>query len=190
MYSNNLKGVLDPLIASILLVFLSPVLLLVTIYIKIVNSGPVFFKQKRVGLNEKIFWIYKFRTMFVGSDRIDQFSTQENDKRIYPGGKILRLLSLDELPQLFNVLKGDMSFVGPRPDVPSQKDYYTTAEWSQRCSVKPGITGLAQIMGRSSLSAKKRKHFDLRYAKDSSFILDMKIILKTLLLLLCKRKAN
>lgn len=187
---NLLKNICDYSLAVFLALIAFPLYVIIALLIKITSPGPVFFKQKRVGRNAKFFYIYKFRTMCVDADQLGGYSTQQDDKRIYPFGKFLRKTSLDELPQLLNVLRGDMSFIGPRPDILLQKKNYTPTEWHLRCTVKPGITGLAQVMGRSDLSPEKRKQLDLTYVNNISLSMDMKILAQTLVTILTKKGVN
>ena len=202
------------LLDIILLIFILPisiiVLPIISILILIFDSGPIIYSQKRVGLNGKEFSLYKFRTMSVSSDesiheehykdlsinkKIEPSLTPndpiriENDDRITKIGLVLRKTSLDELPNLLNVLRGQMSFVGPRPLVKYESDLY--GEYSKkRNSVKPGITGLAQIQGRLDLSLQERLYWDIEYIEKKSFYYDMLIILKTVVSVLSRRGAN
>ena len=144
---------------------------------------PVIFKQKRPGLNEKIFEIYKFRTMTNQKDKNGNLLPDE--ERLKGVGKIIRSLSLDELPQLFNVLKGDMSFIGPRPLLIEYLPLYNK-EQKKRHTVLPGITGLAQVNGRNAISWKKKFEYDVEYVEKLSFLLDLKIILLTIKKVLIK----
>jgi len=202
------------LLDIILLIFILPisiiVLPIISILILIFDSGPIIYSQKRVGLNGKEFSLYKFRTMSVSSDesiheehykdlsinkKIEPSLTPndpiriENDDRITKIGLVLRKTSLDELPNLLNVLQGQMSFVGPRPLVKYESDLY--GEYSKkRNSVKPGITGLAQIQGRLDLSLQERLYWDIEYIEKKSFYYDMIIILKTVVSVLSRRGAN
>ena len=147
--------------------------------IRIHDGGPSFFGQIRVGKDGRTFRMWKFRSMIVNADRVGGYSTLNGDSRITPVGRVIRRTSLDELPQLLNVLIGDMSIVGPRPDVPAQRGLYTDEEWSIRQSVRLGITGLAQSIVRSDATAEQRKALDLEYAKNVSMGLDIRIILMT-----------
>ena len=183
---------------------------LISLMILIFDSSPIIYSQKRVGLGGKEFSLYKFRTMSVSSDesvhkkhykdlssnkKIEPSLTPddpiriENDDRITKIGSILRKTSLDELPNLLNVLRGQMSFVGPRPLVKYESDLY--GEYSKkRNSVKPGITGLAQIQGRLDLSLQERLYWDIEYVEKKSFYYDLLIILKTVISVLSRRGAN
>jgi len=174
------KTLFDRTIAfAALIVFLLPVWLPVWLFIILTSPGGAIYRQTRVGKGCKPFELYKFRSMVAGADR-HGYQTQDGDARITPIGRIIRRTSIDELPQLLNVLKGDMSLVGPRPDTPMQKSNYTEADWQLRHSVRPGITGLAQVNGRSNISAVARLAYDLEYARNVSLRLDSMILLKTL----------
>ena len=148
--------------------------------IKLDSEGNVFYRQTRIGKNGKPFKIFKFRTMVSNADQIGGYSTSKNDSRITKIGAFLRKTSLDELPQILNILLGDMSLIGPRPDVPAQKENYTEKEFINRHQVLPGITGLAQCRNRHNLTNSGRKKYDIFYNKKISFALDMKIVLWTL----------
>lgn len=172
-----LKRIIDLFISFILVLFLLPVFLIIFICIKIDSKGNALFKHKRFGKNLKPIYVYKFRTMVENADKLGPQYTIKNDIRITNFGKILRKTSLDELPQLFNVLKGEMSLIGPRPDA-----YEETFSNHQkiRCEVTPGLTGLAQVNGRSSLTAKEKEKYDEEYVRNISFKLDCIIFFKTL----------
>ena len=139
-----MKRLLDILISITVISIFLPIFFLVALLIFISDFGPIIYRQKRVGRLGREFEIYKFRSMVVNADRLGGYSTQHNDFRITSIGRFIRRTSLDELPQLFNVLLGSMSIVGPRPDILAQKSIYTDGEWGLRTSVRPGITGLAQ----------------------------------------------
>jgi lipopolysaccharide/colanic/teichoic acid biosynthesis glycosyltransferase len=156
---------------------LSPVLLIIALLVRIKLGTPVIFKQKRPGLNEKIFTLYKFRTMTDQKD--EQGKLLPDEIRLTKFGKILRSTSLDELPELWNILKGDMSVVGPRPLAVQYLPYYTDEE-RKRHSVRPGLTGLAQINGRSFISWEVIFSFDLTYIEQMTFLSDLLIIYKTI----------
>jgi lipopolysaccharide/colanic/teichoic acid biosynthesis glycosyltransferase len=190
--------IFDISFSFVALIFLLPLFILVSLLIKVSSFGPIFFKQKRVGKNLNIFTIYKFRTMshdanrFVGEvsgslnveelkkARLSFITTDKNDLRITPVGRILRKSSLDELPQLINVLMGEMSFVGPRPDTPVQFVDYTPEQWILRHKYLPGITGLSQVYGRSNITSEKRIYFDLYWIENISIYVYFKIIFFTL----------
>lgn len=175
-----LKRLTDIIFAVPALALALPVFFVVAVVIYAHDRGSVFYLQKRVGLRGKVFYIYKFRTMVLNADKIGGFSTSTDDTRITKVGYWLRKSSIDELPQLINVILGDMSLVGPRPDVPSQECFYTEQEWHLRQQVKPGITGLAQATLRSDATASQRKAMDLEYVRNHSFFSDLKIILMTI----------
>ena len=180
MYQNIIKRVVDIVGALIILLILIVPFIVIAILIKLDSKGSVFYRQVRVGLNCKEFKIFKFRTMVSNADQIGGYSTIKNDSRITKTGKFLRKTSLDELPQVINVIIGDMSFIGPRPDVPDQKKNYTKNEWIKRHQVLPGITGLAQCRNRHGTTNSSRKKYDLFYNRKVSFCLDIKIVLWTL----------
>ncbi len=177
MYKNFFKPLLDKVLALIGIVLFSPVMLCVAVSIYIWDGRPILFVQERPGYKEKIFKIYKFRTMT--NERDENGNLLPDEKRLKGVGKIIRSLSLDELPQLFNVLKGDMSFVGPRPLLVEYLPLYNERQ-RKRHDVKPGITGLAQVMGRNALSWKEKFEYDVYYVENLSFWLDLKIILLTI----------
>lgn len=174
-----MKRFLDIIISFLAITLLLPILLFLALGIRLQDGGPSLFGQLRVGKGGNVFRMWKFRSMIINADRIGGYSTADRDPRITPLGRIIRRTSLDELPQLFNVLTGDMSIVGPRPDVPAQRNLYTEDEWHMRHSVRPGITGLAQSTLRSEATADQRKALDLEYARKVSMTLDLRIILMT-----------
>lgn len=174
-----MKRLFDIFLALVALVLLFPVMLLVVLLIKL-DGGPIFFKQDRVGLHGTIFRIYKFRSMVVNASSLGGYSTIKGDPRITRVGSWIRRTSLDELPQLINVIWGNMSVVGPRPNVLAQKKDYRDNDWQKRNSVKPGITGLAQATKRSECSFEERLSLDLEYVEHVSMVLDIKIILLTI----------
>lgn len=177
MYKKYIKRTLDFILSLIAIVILSPILLIIAIFVKIKLGSPVIFKQQRPGKNEKIFTLYKFRTM---TDKKDENGNLLPDsERLIKFGKLLRSTSLDELPELVNILKGDMSIVGPRPLAIQYLPYYTEKE-RHRHDVRPGLTGLAQINGRNCLNWEERFKFDIEYVKNITLIGDLKIILKTI----------
>lgn len=180
MYKKAIKRVIDFFFSLVLLFLLLVPFLIISIIIKIDSKGVVFYRQQRVGKNGKLFQIYKFRTMVSDADKIGSFSTAENDSRITKFGVFLRKTSLDELPQLINIILGQMSFIGPRPDVPQQKSLYTESEFIKRHQVLPGITGLAQCTNRHNATLEERKQTDIYYVNNLSFSLDAKICLLTI----------
>ena len=177
MYRNFLKRVIDILGALFLLILTSPIIIATAIFIYFKVSRDVIFMQARPGLNEKIFKIYKFKTMSDECDSNGELLPDE--QRLGKFGKLIRSLSLDELPQLFNVLKGDMSFIGPRPLLVEYLPIYNEMQ-KHRHDVRPGITGLAQVNGRNAISWEKKFEYDVYYAKNLSFMLDVKIALQTI----------
>lgn len=171
-----MKRVLDVLVAAAALIVLTPVLALVALAIVLETGLPVLFRQVRIGLGGREFGMYKFRSMVRNAAAVGPYYTSAGDPRITRVGAFIRRTSLDELPQLFNVLAGDMSLVGPRPDVPAQRSLYGAEAWAQRCSVRPGITGLAQATLRSEATPEQRLALDLRYAREHSLWLDLRIL--------------
>ncbi|PQC30486.1 sugar transferase [Enterococcus mundtii] len=186
LYKQIFKRVLDVCISIIVLIICSPIIIILSILIKSTSEGPVFFKQKRLGLNGESFFIYKFRTMCVGAETIGDGLTIKtaSDNRITKVGGFLRKTGLDELPQLINIIIGDMSLIGPRPPVTyfPYDGFDAYPEWAKkRFTVRPGITGLAQCTVRNSVSWDKRIEIDLQYIEEISFTNDLKIIYKTIL---------
>ena len=173
-----MKRIFDLIMVSIGILFLSPLMLAIAIWIKLDSKGPVLFKQERVGKDGKLFTILKFRTMAEGSEKTGFYVT-ENDSRITKSGDFLRKVSLDELPQLFNIFIGDMSIIGPRPTLKYQVDEYTDFQ-KRRLEVRPGVTGWAQVNGRNSLSWPERIKLDVWYVDNYSYWLDIKILWKTI----------
>lgn len=171
-----MKRALDLLVTFVALLALLPVLAAVALAVLLDSGRPVLFRQTRIGLGGREFSMYKFRSMVVNAAAIGPYHTSAGDPRITRVGRFIRRTSLDELPQLLNVLTGDMSLVGPRPDVPAQRSLYTPEEWAQRCSVRPGITGLAQATLRSAATPEQRLALDLRYAREHSLWLDLRIL--------------
>jgi lipopolysaccharide/colanic/teichoic acid biosynthesis glycosyltransferase len=197
---NFCKSIIVKTLALFFILFELPLALIIVVGIKLSSKGPVFFKQQRVGQYGRVFVLYKFRTMVHDFDpERDQIFVKKlikgeygkigegpvfklmNDPRVTAFGKFLRKTSLDELPQLINVLKGDMSFVGPRPALPYEVELYTLRH-KERLKVKPGITGLWQVKGRSMTTFDEMVELDLLYATKKSFILDLKILFKTIIL--------
>lgn len=179
---QRVKRICDFIIALLALIILSPVFLIVGIAIKLESKGPVFFRQNRIGLKSRVFQIYKFRSMYVGAEK-DGVYEQKNDKRVTKVGRIIRRTSIDELPQLINMIKGDMSLIGPRPVLtyhPWPYDDYTD-EQKKRFTVRPGITGWAQINGRKDVFWERRIEYDIEYVDNLSFRLDLIIFFKTII---------
>lgn len=179
------KSACDRAAAAVLLLAALPVLALAAGIIKMFSRGPVLFTQERVGLNEQPFRIYKFRTMHVHSPQQSSV-TVRNDPRLFRGARFLRKWKIDELPQLLNVLAGTMSLVGPRPTVRDDYERMTPAQ-RRRAAVKPGLTGLAQVHGGTALFWPERIALDLKYIDEYSLWLDLKILLRTVLLVAAGR---
>lgn len=178
---------MDIVMSLIAIIILSPVLLLIAALVKIKLGSPVIFKQKRPGLNEKIFTLYKFRTMTDARD--ENGMLLPDNVRLTRFGRMLRSTSLDELPELFNIIKGDMSFVGPRPQL--VKDLvFMTPQQRKRHSVLPGLTGWAQINGRNGITWEEKLELDLEYIKNISFFKDCKIIFMTFIKVLKREGIN
>lgn len=178
MYKNYIKRFLDIILSFLALSILAPLLLIVFLLIKIKLGSPVLFRQKRPGLNGKIFEIFKFRTMTDKRDENEKLLP--DSERLTSFGKFLRSTSIDELPELINILKGDMSIVGPRPLLVKYLPLYN---WEQRHrhDVRPGLTGLAQVNGRNAISWEDKFKYDVEYVNNISLIGDLKIILQTVL---------
>lgn len=176
MYKKYIKRLLDIIISFCSLVILSPIFLIVAILVRIKLGSPIIFKQERPGKNEKIFKLYKFRTMSNKTD--ENGNLLPESERLTKFGKVLRSISLDELPELFNILKGDMSLIGPRPLLVKYLPYYNEKE-KHRHDVRPGLTGLAQINGRNALNWEDRFEYDIQYVNNISFISDIKILFLT-----------
>lgn len=194
------KRILDVLVSGVLLILLSPLLLAVALGVKLTSPGPVLFSQERVGMNKRKFQLFKFRSMVVNAEELKASLASKNemsgpafkiknDPRTTKVGRILRKTSIDELPQLWNVLKGEMSLVGPRPPLPKEVEKY---EWldRRRLSIKPGITCLWQVGGRNNLSFEEWMALDKVYCDHWSFWLDLKILLKTIPVVLLGKGAS
>ena len=206
---NLAKRAFDILASAALVALLLPLMLLVAMVIKATSAGPAILVQERIGRGGRVFGFYKFRSMYDNLDRsVDEHFAHAyingarapaaqwqgvfkpaNDKRVTPVGRLLRKTSLDELPQLFNVLKGDMSLVGPRPSMPYEVDLYQPWHF-RRLEVLPGITGLAQVQGRSTLTFREIVKIDIDYIQRRSFLLDLGILLKTVPVVLSARGAR
>lgn len=186
MYSA-IKHSLDRILAILFLIGTSPLLAIIAFLLWIQNTGTPFFSQTRPGKHGKLFTIYKLKTM--RNTRDDSGDLLPDNLRMTPLGKIIRKLSLDELPQLWNILKGDMSFVGPRPLLPEYLPLYSK-EQERRHEVKPGITGWAQVNGRNAISWKQKFEYDLWYIQHQSFILDIKILGMTLTKVFMTKDVN
>lgn len=177
MYRKYIKRILDFTLSLIALIVLSPILLITAILVKIKLGSPIIFKQQRPGKNEKIFTLYKFRTMTDKKD--EEGNLLPDEQRLTKFGKILRSTSIDELPELINILKGDMAIVGPRPLLVEYLSLYND-EQKHRHDVRPGLTGLAQVSGRNSISWEEKFEEDLKYINKVNLVSDVKIILKTI----------
>ncbi len=187
IYENYIKRILDIILSLVALVCLSPILLIVAILVRVKLGSPVLFKQKRPGKDEKIFTLYKFRTMTDERDKSGNLLP--DSQRLTKFGKFLRSTSLDELPELINIIKGDMSIVGPRPQL-LRDMLFMTDEQRKRHSVRQGLTGLAQVNGRNNITWEDKLNYDLEYIQNITFIGDLKIILKTVLKVFRKDDIN
>lgn len=193
------KRTLDIICSTLGLIILSPVLLIVAILIKLESKGPVIFSQKRVGLNGNEFKMYKFRSMVQNAEKLKEKLAKQNemsgpmfkmkdDPRVTKVGKFIRKTSIDEIPQLINVIKGDMSLVGPRPSLPKEVEKFEP--WMlDRLNVKPGLTCYWQISGRNNIDFEDWMKLDLQYVEDRSFLLDLKLIFKTFFVLFGDKNA-
>lgn len=178
MYKKYIKRLLDFILSLVAIIILSPVLLITALLVRIKLGSPVIFKQKRPGLNEKIFTLYKFRTMTDKKDK--EGNLLPDSERLTKFGKLLRSTSLDELPELINILKGDMSIVGPRPQL-IRDMIFMTEEQRKRHNVRQGLTGLAQVNGRNNITWEEKISYDLEYIENITFAKDVKIIIKTIM---------
>lgn len=183
-YARYVKRILDVVISLVILVIFSPVFLVLSILIIIKLGTPIFFCQKRIGKDNKTFTLIKFRSMTGEKNKKGELLSDA--ERLTSFGKVMRATSLDELPELINILFGDMSLIGPRPLPVIYFDYYTDEEL-KRHSVKPGLTGLAQVNGRNAISWEEKFFYDLKYIKSISLGMDMKILLKTVINVLQKK---
>lgn len=188
MYKKYVKRVVDILISVVVGIIALPICLILAVIIKLDSKGPVLLKQPRTGYKGKLFNLYKFRTMIVETHYEDG-SWIPHDKRCTRVGKIIRKLSIDELPQLINVLKGEMSLIGPRPWIPEYYENFTK-EQKKRCDVLPGITGLAQANGRNAITVFEKIKYDILYVNDITFIGDIKIIIGTVKSVFTKNGAE
>lgn len=187
MYRLFLKRVFDLVIATILILALIPLLIIAVLLLTLVNQGNPFFIQARPGKNEKIFYIIKLKTM---NDKVDSIGNLLPDNvRLTKVGSIVRKLSLDELPQLFNVIKGEMSLIGPRPLLPQYLPLYNASQ-KKRHNIRPGITGWAQVNGRNLLTWKQKFNYDVWYVDNLSFKIDIKIFILTLLKIFKREGVN
>lgn len=189
-WNMPIKRFMDIFISLLALVLTSPLILATALAVKLTSPGPVLYKQERIGLGGKPFTLYKFRSMIHNAEEKTGpvWASQVNDDRFTPIGRFLRRSSIDELPQLWNVLKGDMSLVGPRPERPHFVKKYRELQY-QRLSVKPGLTGLAQVNGRYDLSIEEKIRYDLYYVRRHSLLLDLDILLKTIWITISQKGA-
>lgn len=174
-----MKRVFDFTVSLLMIILLSPLMLIIGLIILIDDGTPVIFKQYRVGKDNKLFYIYKFRTMRKNTRNVATNELEESDTMITRSGKLLRKTSLDELPQLFNILSGKMSFVGPRPLIPEEKEIRILRAKYNVYSVRPGMTGLAQINGRDVLTYQQKAELDREYVENRSLFGDLVILFKT-----------
>lgn len=189
IYPRYIKRVVDIVVAAVLLIIVSPILLITYLLIKITSPGPAFFTQQRVGLHERQFKIYKFRSMVVSHDADPKEQVYLSDPRITPVGYVIRRFKIDELPQLWNVFIGDMTLVGPRPTLPEHLEDYTP-EQRRRAAVVPGLTGWAQVNGNVMLPIDERIAHDLWYIDHLSPLLDIKILFMTATVVLFGEKVR
>lgn len=190
MYNKYLKRIFDLAISFCIFPLFLLVYLLVFIAIKIDDKGPILYSGKRLGKDLRMFKMYKFRSMKVNVDDIRNLDgstyNSKNDSRLTRVGKVIRKLSIDELPQVINVIKGDMSFIGPRPSPIGNEDLYSQ-EYMRKFSIRPGITGYTQAYYRNSISIENKQKYDLYYVENISFFLDVKVFLRTIVMVV-KRK--
>jgi lipopolysaccharide/colanic/teichoic acid biosynthesis glycosyltransferase len=179
IFSFFIKRLGDVFFSGLGLILLIPIFLIIGLIIKLSMPGPIFFLQERVGKNKKNFKIIKFRTMKLDKEAESKIDTSKDLERTTRFGKIMRRTKIDELPQLFNVIKGDMSLVGPRPTIKRQVDKYNEYE-AKRLIMKPGMTGLSQVNGGTALPWKERIELDIKYVENFTVLLDIKIFLKTI----------
>ena len=175
-----IKRFFDITLSFIGLMLVIPLFIIISIFIKIESKGPIIFKQQRIGKDGKVFNIYKFRSMTLGAEKQGVYESK-NDMRVTKVGKFIRRMSIDELPQFVNILKGDMSIIGPRPTLtyhPWNYDDYSEFQ-KQRFHLRPGVTGWAQVNGRKDVEWNKRIEYDVYYVKNISFLFDIKILVKT-----------
>lgn len=181
MYKKVIKRIIDFILSLCGLIILSPVFIILCIWIKLDSKGPILFKQKRIGINKSNFNIYKFRTMYIDTPKdMPTHMLANPDQFITRAGKFLRKTSLDELPQIINILKGEMSIIGPRPALWNQDDLIAERDKYQANNVKPGLTGWAQINGRDELEIPIKARLDGEYVKRISFLFDLKCFFGTI----------
>ena len=185
-----MKRVFDFIISLFALIILSPLFLLISLIILIGDGTPVLFRQKRVGKNNELFTIYKFRTMKQGTENVASGKLENANAKITRFGRILRATSIDELPQLFNILNGTMSLVGPRPLIPEEAEIRELREKYNVYSIRPGITGWAQVNGRDNISLEQKALLDKKYVEKQSLGFDIKILIMTVLKVLRRDDVN
>ena len=185
-----MKRVFDFIISLFALIILSPLFLLISLTILIGDGKPVLFRQKRVGKNNELFTIYKFRTMKRGTENVASGKLENANAKITKFGRILRATSIDELPQLFNILNGTMSLVGPRPLIPEENEIRELREKYNVYTIRPGITGWAQINGRDNISLEQKALLDKEYVEKQSLGFDIKILVMTVLKVLRREDVN
>ncbi|MFR2535257.1 MAG: sugar transferase [Clostridia bacterium] len=187
MYQHVVKRIFDIILAAIILVIAAIPMAIVAICIKLEDGGPIIYKSKRMGKGCKVFNTYKFRSM--KHNRKELKSNLTHEEMVTKIGKVIRKTSLDELPQLFNILKGEMSFIGPRPWIPEYYEWFTE-EQKRRSDVLPGISGLAQVKGRNGINIFKKIEYDLYYVEHISFLLDAKLVFETIVQVFKKTNAE
>ena len=186
-----MKSIVNKIFALVLLILTFPIFLIVTIIIFLEDGFPIFYVQKNYGINNSIFDLFKFRTMKKNSPQLPTEEFTDVSLYLLKSGKIFRKYSIDELPQFYNVLKGDMLFIGPRPCMVENEDIVKNLREKKGVhKIKPGITGLAQVNGRDSNSYKEKVNLDYQYMKKSNFIMDLKIILKTFIVILMPKNIK
>ena len=185
-----MKRVFDFIISLFALIILSPLFLLISLIILIGDGKPVLFRQKRVGKNNELFTIYKFRTMKRGTENVASGKLENANAKITKFGRILRATSIDELPQLFNILNGTMSLVGPRPLIPEETEIRELREKYNVYTIRPGITGWAQVNGRDNISLEQKALLDKEYVENQSLGFDIKILIMTVLKVLRREDVN
>lgn len=190
MYQFFLKPLTDYVIGFLATLISLPLILCLAVLVTLESPGNPFFIHWRVGRGGRLFKMYKLRSMRVHTPSPESYATHRDDPRITRIGRLIRRTSLDELPQLWNILLGDMSLIGPRPDVMAQKELYSNSNWENRTSVKPGITGLAQCTLRSEATMEQRTELDLDYVKNVSLKLDVEILLRTIGMVILSKKSN
>jgi O-antigen biosynthesis protein WbqP len=179
MYSKYFKRIFDLIISLMAITFLGAFMVIISVRIKLESKGPILFKQRRVGKGGNEFTIYKFRSMRTGTPNVATDKLMNTEQYVTKLGKVIRKTSLDEIPQLINILKGDMSIVGPRPALYNQYELIAARDTVKVNSLRPGLTGYAQVKGRDFITDEEKVRFDLYYLENVSFMLDVKIIFMT-----------